>query len=549
MATPLMPRARETLVLALLVAALFGPFLGKAYHVDDLYTLQAIRNILRSPLDPLGGTVGWVPLPRLLRHFELNPPLLPYLLAPAAALSDFSEIALHAALLPLLLLLAWACLWLGRRFAPWPWWAALFVMTSPGITVSGNVMRDVPALALGTAAVAVYVAGSDRGQTRLLLLGALLAGLAALTKYSAVVVTALLALYSLLQGRRRELRFAAVPLGLFGLWCLHSFWMYAEVHPLAISRGGLGPLRAWRDNLCGLAPIVGGLCLLLPGLFVRALERRDVAGLGAMAAAAVLAAGGTAAYLGAALDGEYLFWSVTGAMLLAGCLTEGVRGALAKVRDGGTADSAFLLVWACAPLLFSLFFVPFQAVRHVIPALPPLVLLAVRASSRGGATGPGVAVRGIVAAVAGLQLLLGVALAVADYDHAGAQRQLAASFAGKEDRPWFHGSWGFIHYARRAGLRQLSPQPPFPEPGDVVLQPQNTSRSADVREHPALAGRRLEPLPPVTVPGRAPFRTIHEDGANFYAVIARGGEGQRPILPFRWLPDEPVEVLEVFEVR
>ena len=286
---------------------------------------------------------------------------------------------------------------------------------------------------------------------------------------------------------------------------------------------------------------------------VNAALRRDAVLLGALALGCTLAAAGVHVYLEGAADAEYLFWFVGGSALLVACLVEGGRGAIPLLggeRTPAATDSLFLLIWICGPLLFSVLLVPFQAVRHVIVALPPLVLLGLRSLERGGDVRGRVGAAALAAVVA-LQVLVGLAVAVADYDLARAYRDFApraAALRGQTERaPWYTGSWGWYRYAEAAGLRRLGSRPPFPGEGDLVVQPKHVSRPRDADSHPALAGR-LRKIDEVVYPGRVPFRTIHPDAANFYAVLSRRGPGRLPYLPYRWLPAEPVERFEIFEV-
>ena len=549
-----MSRGLEGLGLACLVAAITLPFLDKPFHIDDLYTLQGIENVLRNPLDPIGGMVGWASEPRLLRHFELNPPFLPYFLAPFARIGGTSEILLHAAMIPFYLALAGSLLWLGRRFTGSSWLVLLLVMTSPAVTVSGNLMRDVPATALAVSAIAATIAGTDRGRNALLLLGGVLAGLAMLTKYSSTVLLGLLPLYPVLHASARRALWSSVAFAMFGLWCAHNLWVYGEIHVVAISQGGLGPWRAWRDNLCGLPVVMGSICVLLPALLARSVVRRDTSVLAAIALGVGLCVWATLRYLEGAADVEYLFWSLCGSGLLIACALEALRGAaplLRRSRDPAARDSLFLFAWLCAPLLFSVVSVPFQAVRHLIMALPPSVLLGVRLLERGGRTGPLLRSPALVILV-GVQAVLGWLVAVADYDLAAAYRDVAAEtrarWIGDGTTTWYLGGWGWIYYAERAGLHALSYRRPFPREGDRIVQPMYVSRVNDVQGLPGSA-QRARKLDEITRSGRVPFRSVHADGANFYAVIARREQRRRPTLPFRWLPREPVERFEIYQIR
>jgi hypothetical protein len=546
-------RSRDLLGLLLLTLAVGAPFLGKPFHIDDPFILEVSGNILVNPLDPFYGYSAWFGQPAPMWKMATNPPLLSYYLAPFAAFSDYSEWVLHAAMLPFVLLLAASALWLGRRFTQSPWLIALFVTTSVGTVVSGNVMRDVPIAGLSAAAVALCVAGSDRGRKRQLVLAGLVAGVAILTKYSAIVLVPLLLLYPLLHRRFRDCLYAALPLLLLGLWSLHNQIVYGETQVGLLLTRDWGPLRSLEDNLCGLPVIAGSLLYLAPALLVAGFATRDrVARWLPLVLLAVWWL--TRRYLEGFADSQYLFWSLGGTTLIYFCAAEGLRGGLPLRRDladARAADSLFLFAWLCAPLLFSVIFVPFQAVRHMLPALLPLSLLGLRALSRaaGGGRLP-VWGRASLAGLVVLQATVALLVAASDYEHADAYRRAAAEIAARyADLPvetWYIGHWGWLFYGERAGLRALHPDGPYPRRGDYVVQPVNYYNGA--LPTPRRGVPRLDKVDVLSFPRRIPIRAMHPAGAGFYAMYSRRPQNL-PGLPYRLLPDYPLESFDIYVAR
>lgn len=546
-------RVRDALRVLGLVAAVALPFLDKAFHIDDPIALRLVANVRADPFDPFAGEISYHGWPESLFEVETNPPLLAYWLAPFAAAFGPSEIGLHAAMAPFLLLLAVSALSLGRRFTASPALALLFVMTSAGVVVSGNVMRDVPALALATAAAALSSRGLDAGRAGLVAAAQAVAGLALLTKYSSAVVPAVLALQACLRGRPRQAAWAALPAGMLGLWSAWSASRYGESHVLALLARPYGPGSAWRDNLVGLPVAAGSLCLLAPALLAAAWRRKEKALLAALAAVALASGLLTHLYLGGAEDAQLLLWSLSGCVLLVACSGEALRGAwpLSSRPTPAAADSIFLLAWLSAPLVFAAFFVPFQAVRHVLPALPPAVLLALRHLGRG--PGPERGMRGLVRLLLALQVVTTALVAVADHDHAESYRDFARRgperHAPAGGTLWFVGHWGWMHYAAEAGMRQLDARTPAPAPGDRVVIPWDVDKGPTLSLRPDLL-QRLRPVDTVTFPGRVPVRVMNRSaGSGFYGLHSLPAPGHLPGVPFRFLQDVPVEIFHVHEVR
>jgi hypothetical protein len=185
-------------------------------------------------------------------------------LAPFAALSGFSEIILHLAMLPFYVLLVLGMLSLSRRFGQAGWLPVLFLVGSAALIVSGNVMRDVPAGALLTAGAAAFVNGTDRGRGSWLLLGSSLVGLALLTKYSAASILPALIVYAGIKRSRGALLSLVIPFALLTGWCLHGWLFYGQAHPLYLLLKGGSSGITWYDKLfCGLAA-VGAVLFLAP---------------------------------------------------------------------------------------------------------------------------------------------------------------------------------------------------------------------------------------------------------------------------------------------
>lgn len=544
-------RRRDAIALLCLLGALSIPFLNKAFHVDDTYVLRIAANVLEDPMDPFAGSIDEWDRPLPVWRLASNPPLLSYYLAPVAAWSDFSERALRAAMIPFLALYALAVLQLARRFCDAPWLALLFATTNAGVIVSGNAMSDIPSAALAAAAVAAVVTGSDRNDARWVGAGFGLAGLALLTGITAIAILPVLVLPPLLGDRRRLAGWLALPVLMLALWCLHSWWIYGELRLLAqLARDHSRPGHAWADNLCGLPVVTGSLLYLAPALLVCAAQRRDRIALLAVALAWPLGAWLTQRYLEWHADLQYLVWSLGGCALLVICTLQGVRGArrLARDRrDARGADALLLLAWLGAQLAVSVTLAPFQAVQHLIPALPPLVLLGFRylAPARHGQ-------HTLLAALVGVQAGIAFTVAVADADYADAYRDFASraeAQLGSEDADiWFVGHRGWLYYAERAGLRKLHVTGPYPGAGDLLIVPVQLEEDALLERTPRLR-ERLQKLDEVLYAGRTPFRTVHSAGAGFYAMRSRREDGGRPNVPYRLLPTAPLEVFEIHQVH
>ncbi|HIE53394.1 MAG TPA: hypothetical protein EYP85_16700 [Armatimonadetes bacterium] len=529
---------------AVLCALVVGvPFLNKPYHIDDTMVLRVAEQILADPLRPFSGEINWRQDVEPIFEATTNPPFLSYYLALFIALGGFSEPLLHTAMLLFLVVLAVAVVRLSERFAAGSLWPLFFVLFSPAVVVSSNAMRDVPVAALSAAAVLLFVQGSDEKRWPFMLAGSLLAGVAMLTKYSAVILFPVLALYLLLYRRWRHLVWVLPGLILLGLWCLQNLLVHGQTHLAYLMAERRGKLP-WPDKFYAALVILGASLFLLPGLLAEAAGRSQGGLLAGGVVTALFVPLGVLVHQQGHPPFQYLLWAQMGGVLFYGALFGGLRAVgkmMQRRAEKKDLDTFFLAGWLMAVFLFSVILVPFQAVRHLIPALPPLVLLLMRELAPPGASEPRW-LRGTLGALALLQGGMAFLVAVADYEYADTYRRFAAEATQRLFRPgqevWFTGSWGWQFYARQAGFRQLAAHGPRPQPGDLLLEPQRVHKG----RFPKGLRRQLVLWEEREYPGRLPLRTMNGfKGASFYAVV-------RENVPYLFTRDKVLEIFRVYRV-
>lgn len=508
---------KSTYLVLLLALGIQCAFIHKPFHVDDTVVLHIARQILRSPLNPFGGEMDWDGSVRSTFSVTTNPPLLSYLLAPFIAIGGEREWLLHVVMLVWQVLLWWGVVLLARRFEVHPTLATALVLLNPVTIVSPNLMRDVPMVALWTLGTAWFLQGSDSNRSRRLILGALVAGCAGLMKYSGLGAVILLAVYTLLHRRFGHLRFvlwAVVPIA---LWGLHNLLIYGHLHLVAtLARKDI--VTPLADRLWGTLAGIGGVWLLW--LWAVLVSPNPIAlGTGTLLGLAVgwwrwrmtLPAG----------DAESAFWCAVGTLLLV--LT--VARAVAQWRS-----QALLVLWTAWVFLAIGVGAPFAAARHLLPALPPLAVLwgVPESTSRWR--------QALLGAVLLIQMALGVYVGWCDMQIADVYRRAATELAKRDSAQAFVGHWGWMYYAQRAGLRQVSANR-LPEAGtllavptvggDAVVPPSLVSHLSYAYSRTFTAPAHLATLPPK---------------AGFYASL-QGAP------PFRWLPEGYQEQFDLFTVE
>ena len=512
--------------------------LTKPYHIDDTAYLEIAQWIAGHPLHPMQGTLFWGDVPGPIPGNN-QPHLYLYVMALWAGIFGWSEVSMHA-LMALCALAAIALMYrLALRVAAdrAPLATAL-VGASPGFVVGQNTMLDVPLLALWLAFFALLLAprGSrEREWTRYLVAG-LVCGAAILVKYTSLVLIPALVLDGALRRRPEAGYGVAAAAIVVAAWCAFNYWDYGGVHMLTrvAENGGWHVLDPSKWVLClgATAPFAFALaaaCPLRASGVARAVKLTLWSG--AFGVVALIVASCFGAIGGEASDAAFVaFFLASGATLIALAL-RGLLPLREALSAGGIAK-AMLAYWALSAAGFVVLFAPFVAVRHVLLALPPLVLLAVmaippRASPR----------YGIVALAATLAVTSIVASADRWYAriYRDAAMRLRAALPASAN-VWTVGHWGWQWYARENGMKQFVPGESRLAPGDFIVYPERVHNQPLPVDLVATEVHRL-----VLAPGNwvQAFAAPH---AGFYATTT-----------FRQLPwavrREPIEIFHVLQVE
>ncbi len=506
-----------TTVVLLLALGIQIAFLNKPFHVDDTVVLHIARQILTNPLNPYAGELDWDGSVRTTFHVTTNPPLLSYVLAPFIAIRGEREWLMHAVMLCWQAMLWWGVVLLARRYGVNPVLATALVLLNPATIVSPNLMRDVPMVALWTLGTAWFVMGSDTGNGRLMGWGALVVGCAVLMKYSALGGVVLLAVFLATERRWRQMPFVLWALIPCALWCVHNLLVYHRLHFLAtMARQDI--VTPLSDRVWGTLTGLGGVWLLWLWAVVAYRHWRVLAG-----AVLVAFAVGWWRLRGVAPAGdiESAFWSGLGAVALV----------LSVARCWELRrEQAFSAWWAGWVFVAIGVGAPFAAARHLLPALPPLALLWCRDVPKGQGR------RALLATVLAVQCAFGIVAGWSDMQIADVYRRAARQLVREHGAQAFIGHWGWMYYAQKAGMQQVSANRLPTRPVRIAVP----TVGGDASVPPALVPRLIyEKSVEVTAPAR--LATL-PPAAGFYASL-RGAP------PFRWLSEGYREQFDLFTLE
>jgi len=464
---------------------------AKPAVVDDTAYLLFARHLSEQPLSPYGWQLFWFDAPQPAMEVLL-PPVLPYWLSLGVRLFGEHLFLLKLWLFPFAWLLCWAVAALLKRFGrvgrsrrerqsedrlsarvghPTGWLFLVFVC-SPAVLPLFNFMLDIPALALGAAALALFISGTDRQSLWRCAAAGLLAGLATQAKYSMLVMPVVLAAYAILVGRSWRavgglVVAGVVALSLFAGWELWLLSVHGESHFLhhlqAKTDGSPKPalvkpmMGQFGGLLCGLA-LVAGRAAGWPG-WVRVSGGAGVVGLLAMVAFV-----------------PHRWDTATGTVDLAlvGFLACGIGAtftcgmpAFRLLKNERHRDTIFLLAWVAVEVAGMFALSPFPAARRLVGVCLAATVLVAHGLGRLGVRPERWAV-GVAVSVGGF-------LFVVDCWDAFPEKVLterAAAMAQPDpgETVWYTGHWGFQYYAERHGMRAIEPTTRF-RAGDWLVLP------------------------------------------------------------------------------
>ncbi len=400
----------------LLVLGLVLPFLGKAVHVDDANFLALAEGAARDPWRPHALELNW--LGQTERAFDVlsNPPGIAWWLAPVR---NAPEVVLHLWMLPWLALALFGIVRLARAFEVDAVRALLVLGSAPVLVLAAQALTpDLPLFACAVAGLGGFLT-AERGAWR----WALLAGCAALFRYSGLCFVPLVLLAGWQRGRLAQAAAVALPALALALHDLHA---YGEVHALAmVGFQGVSntPELVFRKLVAALA-MLGGAALL-PILTWRR---------SAWPAALV----GAALGLAASLHSQHTPAQMVPTIAFSACGAVGFT-----VLRLGEPRERMLAAWLVGGLVF-LLTLQFAAARYWLPFLPAGALAALRRSPS----------RARVAWAAAVSAVLALGMSIDDHAFAGAYRRAARELAPRGPAV-FAGHWGWQHYMQRAGWRPL----------------------------------------------------------------------------------------------
>jgi len=511
--------ARDLALLIGLTLALHVPFIGQAFHLDDVQYLDIAQNVYKNPLFPLDMELVFDG-----RHMDMwgytHPPLNSYVIAGALLLNNRepSETFLHTVFLIFPVLAAVSFYFLARQFVNHAFLAAMLLATNPTLMVCAHtLMADVPLLSLWLCGVGMFVRGVDRNQNAWVYASALAITAASFYAYQGLAIIPLLAFHALRRKRFGQPEIVAItaPVLLLGGWqysgYLHRGMTYISTMFGYLQERGITEEATKIRTAIAAVTYLGGTIIPFPFIFC-GIGRRWKGALTWMSL-------GLAVVL---VHQKFAAYSWMEKAFLAACFGAGtviilwviVRGLESWSARNWTTDEVFLGLWFIGMLAVSVVAFFSGSARYLLPALPPLLLLLMSADDQRIGLQRS---RFFCGSLIGIQILLGICLAHSDYEFAETGRQEAREFKSlylSNGEPfYFSGEWGLRYYLTSMG-GEIVALDTTGAPGRLMVK----SRLCMGRIFDNAVGRSLETLEVRTYRIRSPFRLLDEHSrAGFWS--------------------------------
>ena len=474
--------AHPRVLIGVILIVCLGPFLNKAIHTDDALFVWTGQWIQKHPTDFFGFKVNeWFSAIPMWKA-NWNPPLMSYFLAGVASLFGWNEIVLHLAGLAVAFAAATGIYSLAKMWCDRPLLAAIIAMFTPAFLVSSStLMCDVLILTFWIWALVLWERALASRQSRWRFVGAgVFAGLAVLTKYSALTLLPLLPILGIL--RTRKLGWWWLGLAVPLIMVAGYEWITAKMYGTSLLSATIIHTThrrefpaAWEARgIIGLA-FAGGC--LLPLLFFAPFLWRPK----------TLLAGGVVIFglwLGIFYRGSNLglippwgnpeLMNHSGFALQVMLLTVGGLHLLfltgVETWHKRDINSVMLALWIISGL-FSAIVLNFAVnARSFLLIVPAAAILLVRrlGATRGNPVAGGWLLWPLIPSAA-----IALGITAADYQLANSARTAAtlivAKYKSSSRQLWFQGHWGFQYYMEKLGGQPIDVERSLLQPGDIVV--------------------------------------------------------------------------------
>lgn len=462
----------ENNTLLLYVLILWGALtllnIGKAYHIDDAFHIEAAHLIQQDPLRPMSGSINWADTPaQLIEHNQ--PPLFFYLIVVTQNFFGESELVMHL----MLSVFTFMCLYYFLRISSFLGVQNIrFTLTifafCPAFVVNQNLMTDIPILALSLGAMYFLLRGLKEDDKKNLFFSVTYLSIGLLIKYTLLPLFLVILISIIFTSSFKKLLILFIPITVLFLWAIWNVIEIDTVHLLSRPRGGGVSGR----KVLGYLGTLGSVSFFTMAFIQPYFKKQSIIAF-VYLIVAILSVSAPLVYfefIHEEIFNKYINYLFIGNGLLLTVLI-GVmmaQTALKEKMQCFRTPQFTMALFVAGISTFIILFAPFNATRHVLLIIPFLILIGYRQIEE---------MKGIVKAfVLFLSVGLGVLLGISDWIYADFYRKSAAKIEVRQNT-WSIGHWGWQYYSQKAGMKIYSTrQDSEVNIGDLFIFPTDISK-------------------------------------------------------------------------
>ena len=419
----------------------------------------------------MSAEINWTNRARPAYIVDNQPPLFSYLLAGTMLIFGESEVALHV-LMSMISALAMSIFYcLAKRAIPSHalLLTGLFVL-SPAFLPGQNLMTDIPMLTAWLVVFWALLGVQAENAIRKYVLAAFAISIACLIKYTSLALVPILFIVLIYRRKWPFLWTLLIPIAILSGWSLWNYLDYGGIHilsrPASPNISSIGShVIEWIAAIGAAVPF--GVLLFIPGN-LRRIWRIFLPFL-VIVCLAIFVTALQAPTESFPIAVEWTLFVGVGLIIICTLLSQLTVRRRTEQKDHPDNElDLFLVLWLLGAFAFIVLLAPFMAVRYVIVALPPVLLLCGRWSA------PFLANRWFALGSLMITACLGFSLAVSDYAYASVYRDYASQIAQtlpSGSGVWTIGHWGWQWYATKAGMREYDRQKTVLKTGEYMVIP------------------------------------------------------------------------------
>ncbi len=515
-------KMRKKIIIELLLVVCFtllitSPFINQAFHIDDEGYLSLAKSMInRSYFEVYKQKFK-------LSGIESNymksghPLLIPlYLKCIFLLTHSFKEWILHLFFIIFPLLASISMYFIGKRFTKYPLWTALLLITTPAFMVmSHNIMTDIPALSFFLGSMAAYIYGVDKNNIKLIIFSGIMATLAVFTSYLMFYIIPFMILYSLLNKKNliRSIPALLIPVFVFIIFSVLDFFYYGKPQILmgvqdVYTGTEYNIFKIIYNNICNNSVsnlvYIGGTTLF-PLVLILGFFKKKYLGIYLILLVFSINLLSIIKVNYNIFDQLFFLLFVFTGLLVLFKLIE-------NVIKNISMDNIFLFIWFIGILLINIIIYPFNAVRYILPLIPPFIVVFINQIEKRFKKRY---IHKFFITAAILTLFISIGISFADYEYAGNYKEFAMKLSNKYSgkNVWFTGEWGFRYYMEKNGYKYLLINDNRPQKGDIVIIPEIPCPVVLTSFK-----KRMKLIYTVTTEGKIPIRTMSfKANAGFYS--------------------------------